>query len=62
MNDEKVIARVAIVEASRMTPGGRKEIADWLRHCADTLEAEGHGYAKLFQARYIAVDKKAKVA
>ena len=62
MNDEKVIARVAIVEASHMTLEGRKEVASWLRHCADMLEKDGHGYAKLFQARYIAVDKKAKVA
>ena len=45
-----------------MTPTGRKEIADWLRHCAGSLEKDGHGYAKLFQAKYIAVEKKAKAA
>lgn len=50
---DRVIARVHIDQAGEMTEEGRKEVADWLRHQADTLEEEGHDYSTNFVARYI---------
>jgi hypothetical protein len=52
MADEVIPAKVTIHRASHMTEQGRHEIADWLRHCADTLEEEGHNYADRFSASY----------
>lgn len=36
-----------------MSEQGRKDIADWLRKQADTVEEEGHNFSSHFVARYI---------
>lgn len=54
MSHQKIIARFNVDQAGEMTDQGRKEIADWLRHCADALEEDGHNYSTNFVARYIA--------
>lgn len=57
---EKSVAVFTVFEASLMTEKGRKDIADWLRHCAKTLVKEGTNYAKRFTARYMYIPKSKK--
>jgi len=52
-NETKSAATLTIKEADRMTEDGRKEVADWLRAQADSLEEGGHDYAARFRARYM---------
>lgn len=49
---KKLIATFMIKDADKMTPQGRKEIADWLRHQARSLTKSGDEYAKTFTAKY----------
>jgi hypothetical protein len=50
---EQSVGIVTIKDAQLMTEGGRKVIAEWLRHQADMLIEEGNNYSKRFTARYI---------
>lgn len=53
MATEKTAAVLTIKNAADMSPKGRREIADWLREQAKTLEAEGVQYSSRFRARYL---------
>lgn len=50
---QRVIARFHVDQAAEMSEQGRKDIADWLRKQADTVEEEGHNFSSHFVARYI---------
>ena len=51
---ETALAEVVIRGAAAMTERGRAKIATWLRATASTLELDGHNYAPVFRARYMA--------
>lgn len=57
MTKTKSAAIVTIREAERMTPRGRRDIAEWLRRQARALIKDGPLYARRFTARYIYLDK-----
>jgi hypothetical protein len=44
MNEPKTIATLTINGAGTMTPLDLQRTADWLRHQADALQAEGYTY------------------
>ena len=44
-------ARLALYNAGEWTPGGRKEIANWLRREADQLELQGQHYGECYMAK-----------
>lgn len=46
-------ATLTIHDAGTMTKRERAEIIKWLRHCATSLNKDGHKYAKRFTARYM---------
>lgn len=50
---EKTAATITIHGARRMSPEGRKRIADWLRQHANDLMVEGDSYADRFRGRYL---------
>lgn len=50
---ERTAAILTIRNAPNMTKRGRKLVADWMRRCADTFEADGQAYSLLFTARYL---------
>ena len=53
MKKEKTAAIVTINLANKMTPKGRKQIANWLRSRADLLVKHGDLMANRFTSRYI---------
>lgn len=53
MKKEQPIAVLTINRAGDMTPLGKKEAAEWLRHCARLLLKEGSNYSVKFVARYM---------
>ena len=53
MANEQSAAILTIKDAARMTPKGRKEIAQWLRIQAKNVERDGEEYARRFTARYL---------
>ena len=53
MRKEKSAAIVTIFKASDMTKRGRKQIADWLRKQAKTLEQNADQLANRYTARYL---------
>jgi hypothetical protein len=59
---EHSAAIVTIHDAARMSPTGRKAIAQWLRNHARWLERHGREYAPRFRGRYIYATKRRKKA
>lgn len=53
----KSAAVLTVKEPSRMTPTGRKHIANWLRHCARNLVKHGSKLSKQFRARYLYLEQ-----
>lgn len=53
MKTEKSAAVLTIKDAHRMSPKGRKEVAQWLRNHAEWLIEHGNEYAPRFRARYL---------
>lgn len=53
------VASVKLSNAGAWTPGGRADIADWLRRVADDLEKYGSEYGPTFTARRTADAKSA---
>lgn len=49
----KSAAVITIHRASRMTPSGRKRIANWLRQQAKFLTVYGKEFSGRFTARYL---------
>ena len=58
MQKYKAIAVVKIKNARKMSPRGRRLIAEWLRKKADDLLIEGENYSKSFRARYYHVKQR----
>lgn len=54
---ENSAAVLTIRDAAEMTPEGRRQLADWLRHSAKTLVKHGKDYSKRFRARYLFLEK-----
>lgn len=54
--DRKLLPKAAAIltvhRAPDMTKKGRRDIANWLRNCADSLEVYGELYDKKFVARW----------
>ena len=50
---EKAAAILTINDADKMTPAGRKHIADWLRRQAAMITRDGDNYAPRFRGRYL---------
>jgi hypothetical protein len=46
-------ATFTIERAGEMTTEGRKDLAEWLRHQAEMLQAEGDKYSREFKAEYL---------
>ncbi len=51
----KVAASITIHDAAKMTPKGRKDIANWLRQQAKNLLKESSNYSTRFRASYLYV-------
>lgn len=58
MQEFKSAAVITIKDADKMTKKGRRDIAAWLRHQADDLEALGDQYNWRFRARYLYPQKE----
>lgn len=52
------VAQLTLWHADEYSEQGVKEIAEWLRHCADSLLKEHKCYAKKFVARYYVVKQR----
>lgn len=50
--EEVVPAKLIFRRASEWTDEGRKEVADWLRQCAENLEEDGSNYSASFTATF----------
>lgn len=50
----KVLATVILKDVDKMTPGGRRKIAEWLRLHARHVLKHGHNYAPRLTGRYFA--------
>lgn len=53
MQSEKSAAVLTIKDAQRMTPKGRKDVAEWLREQARFLVEFGTEYAPRYRSRYM---------
>lgn len=53
----RAAATVIIKDAEKMTPKGRKDIAEWLRMHAEMLVKYGKDYDKAFRGRYMYVER-----
>lgn len=54
---EKVVSKVYVRGAAKMSSWGRKTIATWLRGVASDLEEDGKNWATHYYASYIVVDR-----
>ncbi|BAQ18317.1 hypothetical protein [Methyloceanibacter caenitepidi] len=52
-NTEKEHAVLTLKHAGEWSPEGRKDVANWLREQAASLEQEGDTYASRYRARYL---------
>jgi len=52
----KAAAVLTVRDAPRMTPGGRRRVANWLRKQADTIAIAGSQLSDRYTARYLYAD------